>query len=142
MEQSKPYLKVASVVSAVLLVGAFVSYRAGAFERFTKPESQPAVAAPTPDPEAPPVLSVEQSPQTFMYSSKSAPAFTPEAPAHPAGSPPTYLGGSKYIVVAPTPADPPKPNPPPFLGGSKSKTIFSPDQPKPVPPPLPNQPRP
>ncbi len=117
MERKSPYLKIAAVVSAVLLVGAFVSYRAGAFQRPAPPEPQPEPAAPT-DTEPRPTPSADQ-PQHFLYSSKSAPAFTPASPPPtvnpPApGNPPAYMGSSKWISIVPTGpilADPPKPAP-------------------------------
>lgn len=106
MSRTKPYLKVAAFVPAIVLVVPFVAYRAGAFERFTKPEAQPAAQQ---APEG-------QPPQAFLYGSKSAPVFQPgEAPQQPAPDP-TFMGESKYIVISGAPKgvvslDPPKPAP-------------------------------
>lgn len=106
MSHPKPYLKVAAVVSAVLLVGAFVSYRAGVFQR-------PAPAEP-PTPDVTPVAAEPQTPsdadqqQAFMYGSKSAPAFGPPSPAPPPEKPPEFMAGSKsFRIISLPPAGTP-----------------------------------
>ena len=107
MAQKQPYFKIAAVVSAVLLVGAFVSYRAGAFERFLKPEPQPPTE-PQAEPAGETPAGTDQKSQVFIYSSKSAPAFTPApAPTTPVPEKPVFLGGSKSIVLTPTSGFPP-----------------------------------
>ncbi len=41
MAQRKRYLKLAAFIPAIILVGAFIGCRSGAFERLTKPEPPP-----------------------------------------------------------------------------------------------------
>jgi hypothetical protein len=109
MTNRKRYLKLVAFVPAIVLVGGFVGYRAGAFELFSKPEPQP---EPQPVAEQPP-------------------------PA-PEGKP-TYLSGSKFMHIdlqppnGTTPTNPPTPGaappnsplakPPTFMLGSKSAPI-------------------
>lgn len=97
MSRAKRWQKVAAFVPALVFVVPFVAYRAGAFDRFTKPEA-PLVEQQPPDEELPP---------TFMYSSKSARVFVPaEAGAPqpaPAATDPTFMAGSKSIILAPAP---------------------------------------
>src|SRR5580700_3495924 len=78
MEQARPYLKAAAVVSTVTLVGAFVAYRAGAFQPFGKPDAQPAAEFTSPNatsqsPITPPAtqLTAENKEPTFLPGSKS-----------------------------------------------------------------------
>ena len=122
MERRQPYLKVAAVVSAVLLVGCFVAYRAGAFHRPAEPAPQPeqqSEGATQPAPNAAPPS------RAIMYSSKSAEVFIPGSEVTPEGAPP---------AVPATPATPPAPQPV-FLGGSKSDASFVPPRPGFVPKP-------
>jgi hypothetical protein len=106
MNSAKPVLKVAALVSAVLGMGAFVAYRAGAFAKPAPPEAQ--------------------TPADFYLSpSKSSGVFRPaeaepQQPAPVVPSDPTFLGGSKSIIIASPPMGtapkpstaPPAPNAP------------------------------
>lgn len=114
MEPRKKYLKLVVFVPAIVLVGGFVGYRAGAFQTFSKPEPQP---------EPQPAAVTEQPP---------APQPAPE-------SGPAYMGGSKTLILAPyvpgtsspgepgaaTPPQPTADIPPAILYGSKSAPIFT-----------------
>jgi hypothetical protein len=133
MERARPYLKVAALVTAVGLGGAFVAYRAGAFATASPVEAQPGqplILAPETEAEQPPPNSL-QLPPAVMFGSKSAPAFTPAQPgpgaqpqAQPAPAspekPPTFMPGSKSIgnlfpgtTTTLVPVDPSKPQQPP-----------------------------
>ena len=111
MQSRRKYLKLAAFVPALVLVGGFIGYRAGAFEL-------PWLSKPAPPPE------VQPDPQ-------------PTAAQPPANSEPTFLPGSKSLSnlgvgrsgVKPPhdPANPPPGSvpptpekPPAFLPGSKS----------------------
>jgi hypothetical protein len=155
--------KLAAFVPAILLVGPFIAYHAGAFEKAPPPAPQ-AEQQPEPPPEAAAgAQRASESPNPnyrMMYGSKSAPAFTPDqlgttpsggpvtSPQQPAPNqpPPTFMGGSKSMVILPTqpPADPPKT--PVYMGGSKFKAVIGPnDLPattQPAPPAAPNPPKP
>jgi hypothetical protein len=107
MERAKPYLKVAAVVSAVCLVGAFVAYRAGAFDGPPPPAPPPAPETqPAPGPVPPPAPTPETpTSPTFMLGSKSAYVYDENAlkaltQSTQTGSPanPVFMGGSKYIA--------------------------------------------
>lgn len=92
MALKSPYLKFAAVAWPLLLVAAFVSHRAGAFDR-PKPQSVLTSA----ELEA---YTDEQS--LFLYSSKSGPVFVPDSA--PPAAPPEFLSGSKsLILVRPNP---------------------------------------
>jgi hypothetical protein len=149
MERAKPYLKGAAVLSTVALMGAFVAYRAGAFQLDLQTDAPPApeVAAPAGAPSA-------------------APSEVPPLPVIPSvapaddSKPPAIMPGSKSLgplgvvrtdpqpnTVSPLPVPsitpPPAPsttppsapsipalhepskNPPPFIGGPKSAPIFT-----------------
>ncbi len=118
MERATPYLKAATVVSAIVLGGAFVAYRAGAFARPApvemQPEQLPSTVPFAPAESAPPA---DPSHIAIMLGSKSAPTFTPSTPGTPEpnntiapspGSrpPPALLGGSKSIQLLPAPVPP------------------------------------
>ena len=81
MNKAKPYLQVAALVSSVLMVGAFIGCRSGAFQPARKPEPQQA----TPPSATPPLPAPEGKP-TLMPGSKSAnivdttSGLTPPAP--------------------------------------------------------------
>ncbi|HVL15940.1 MAG TPA: hypothetical protein VM529_25430 [Gemmata sp.] len=136
MERSRPILKVAAVAVSVCLVGAFVAYRAGAFDS-PPPPAPP--AEPTPQPDGEPAAAPTPPTQTpaspvFMLGSKSArvydenllkqfeqlplvqaaPATGGTQPATP--STPVFLGGSKSLTPLFPPAATPgatlQPNPP------------------------------
>lgn len=83
MRQPHPLLRLAAVASSILLLGAFVSYRAGAVNWFTGtaagPEQSAAPEPPTPvKPETPPG---GEKPPTLLPGSKSiAPLIPPPAP--------------------------------------------------------------
>jgi hypothetical protein len=136
MERGKPYLKVAAVLSSVALVGAFVAYRAGAFDK-PAPQPDPQLAAPsagagepviTPSdgPERSVTLTPEELKQAIMYGSKSAPAFVPTQPSMQPNSSGSLLPPQLTPVQPAAPSGNQKP--PVFMGGSKSAEIF------PVPP--------
>lgn len=133
MNGRKKYLKALAFVPALVLAGGFVGYRAGAFPAdFFRPSG---LAEPQPAPDAPP--------------SESQPA---------AGSDPTFMPGSKYIVVTPPPAGstapqaapPASAGSPTFMAGSKSMILVpAPQAAQPTPgaapaatPPAPTPPNP
>jgi hypothetical protein len=104
MERARPYLKVAALVTAVGLGGAFVAYRAGAFAAASPVEAQsgpPLILAPETDAQQP-TPNPSQLPPAVMFGSKSAPAFTPAQPA-PASpdKPSVFMAPSKSIVLFP-----------------------------------------
>jgi hypothetical protein len=109
MQGQKKYLKLAAFVPAIVLVGGLVGYRAGAFERFTKSDPQPA-AAPQPAPEGK---------RTYMPGSKFMHIEIPP------------LGGTSPTDATPPDAAPPSPapnsatpgKPPTFIYSSKSGPI-------------------
>jgi hypothetical protein len=127
MDGRKKYLKALAFVPAIVLAGGFVGYRAGAFPTdFFRPSAKP---EPQPAPQADPT-----------------PAGSPEL-APPSVQPvdPTFMAGSKSIILVPAPqqpgATPPTPSPvtnPAIIYGSKSAPIF-PAQPT---APAPNAPKP
>ena len=87
MKQPPILLKVAVLVSSLLLVGGFVSYRAGALDWLTKPSGM-------------------QPTDKFIGGSKSKVLMVPTAPNNPdAPSPaaeqplPTYMSGSKSLIA-------------------------------------------
>lgn len=93
MKQSRSFLKVAVIVSSVLLVGGLVSYRAGAFDWFMG-------------------TSAQSSGDAVMGGSKSK-AFLVEPPSESAPSGPAkdsaiIMGGSKTIAITPLVSPPPK----------------------------------
>ena len=125
MQIKSRYRKLAAFIPAIAFVVPLIAYRAGAFDRFTKPTPEP--AATTPAPVEGNWESVTDQ-QMFMYSSKSAPPFSPTASRPPAPTP--------------SPVTVPSENPPTFMGGSKSKGIFSPVTGSPTGNPAPNAPAP
>jgi hypothetical protein len=165
MKQPNALLKLAAVVSSLVLFGGFVSYRAGAFNGLMGSSAQQAEpAALQPSPPAP-----TQPAPTIMSSSKSIilgdnvydvqigpydqPTAPPSAPSQQAGAlrPPDRLPG-------PAPSAPPtaisqqvppatKQAAPTIFPGTKSATIFAPTlvpQPadkRPTPPAPNNSPR-
>jgi hypothetical protein len=101
VKQPHALLKLAAVVSSVLLVGGFVSYRAGAFTGLMETGEQPAEPASSPDPE-----------KNLMGGSKSKTiSFEPPAAQQPPPGTgprsPTIMSGSKSIapVIVPLPAN-------------------------------------
>jgi hypothetical protein len=110
VKRPNPILKLAAVVSSVLLVAGFVSYRAGAFDWVGKADS-PAVES-----EPNPADGASQSPaegapsEAFISGSKSAIFVVPPSSAPPggstAGSPP-IMSSSKSIAPVIPPASPP-----------------------------------
>jgi hypothetical protein len=103
-------LKLAAVVSSLLLAGGFISYRAGAFPWLTAPRERPAQAQDGPTdtdapeamfgsskvdriailrvPAAQPPSGTAPATPAIMYSSKSGPAFVPSSPGKPGTQPP------------------------------------------------------
>jgi hypothetical protein len=136
VKQSKPLLEVAVVLSSVLLVGAFVCYRAGAFNRFlasTQASAQPA------DSENNSTLE-----EALFGSSKSDRILRPPASQTPAGTTqqdPAIMYSSKSMILSGPPSAGTKSAPPPAAGttpaaptilpGSKSSPLV----PLPGPPP-------
>jgi hypothetical protein len=102
MQRARPFLQGAAVASALILGGGFVAYRAGAFDRVvlveTQPESAPASGT---DPALPAYLSGSKSSFVFVGDQVKPPADAVWLqPASP--SAPTFLGGSKSIVLSGT----------------------------------------
>lgn len=125
MQGWKKYRKFAAFVPAIVLVGGLVGYRAGAFERFTKTEPQPApqpAAAPQPAPEDDKTFMsgskfarIDLSPPAGTTSTETPPGAAPQSIAP--GKPPTFIYGSKSgPIELPVPMVPPggdgKPNAP------------------------------
>jgi hypothetical protein len=116
MQGRTKWLKFAAFVPAIVLVGGFIGYRAGAFEL-------PWASKPAPQPEAQPATASEQPP---------TPQLTPPS-ATPEGNP-TFMAGSKSFILTPhvplitTPANTPPTSeqPPAILYSSKSAPIFIP----------------
>jgi len=117
MDGRKRYLKFLVFVPAVVLVGGFIAIRAGAFELpwVSKPAPQP-----EPQPEVQPTAPVQ-------------PPTPPTAPPNPSPEAPTFMGGSKSLILAEpgSLSDPPNsPNPPgtppAIIYGSKSGPIILP----------------
>lgn len=104
MDRAKPYLQVAAAVSAVLLVGLFVAYRAGAFDRPTAPPVEPQAGETPNSPEGqPPASYLSGSKSTFVFpAGQVAPPPEPVLTQIPPGSKPTFMGGSKSITVLDT----------------------------------------
>jgi len=104
-------LKVAAIVFAVVLVGGFVSYRAGAFDKYFSPPPTPEPLQPAPEPTeepTPTAISPSDMDAILMSTSKSAGVLIPP----PKKSPPTettkppaqIMPGSKSLA----PLIPPK----------------------------------
>jgi hypothetical protein len=110
MNRSATLIRIGSITGAVLLVGVFVSYRAGAFDRIVQP-TPPADPQPVTNVEAPaePSATPEQLNPILISGSKSAAVVFPA----PSGSP-------KYPADAPPPSPTPPAAPPAIIGGSKS----------------------
>ncbi len=124
MKQPGVLLKVAAVVSSLLLLGGFVCYRAGAFTWLgglggrPQPTSSPGLEEKEePTPVAQPEL---------FYGSKSGRIFPHDAgkslkPQPSAAQPtPTLMGGSKTIILA-KPSLPTTPTAPPAAPGQPAK---------------------
>ena len=125
MKQPSSLLKLAAVASSVLLVSAFVSYRAGAINWFVKGSDRPTKVG---DPNELNVLTIEDPASLFLMSgSKSdrivvpepkAPGNLPTAnPQQPLDATTPILPGSKSfapIIGVPglVPADAPPSSPP------------------------------
>lgn len=132
----KAALKLAAIGSSLLLVGGFVSYRAGAFDRFFRPattevmggsksrevfgEFEKAQSQPPDDP-----ASAES--EVMMFSSKSSLVISEDdvdpTPAPPSTSPPPsdriIQAGSKSMMIDLTPPAPaPNPEPDSALRGN------------------------
>jgi hypothetical protein len=127
--------KVAAIMPAILLVGALVAYRAGAFSPTPpappppEPEPQPVAAAPS----EPQVMQLDEKTMHFMLGSKSA------MPVQP-----SQLGNTQLTPAPNSPTPQPKPNPV-FLGGSKFRPVIGPDEvskPATPVPPMPVPPKP
>jgi hypothetical protein len=109
MKTSSPLLKVAAILSSVLLVSGFLAYRAGAFNRLFGPSmmgSSKSGRAFEPDQLTTP--GAVQTDPTLMYSSKSIAPLIPPAGSStqvPGQQSPTILPGSKSapILVPPGP---------------------------------------
>jgi hypothetical protein len=109
----KAFLKMAALVSSVLLVGAFVSYRAGAFQSLLERNQPPVEAESIPEGELP-----------AFYSSKSLRFTIPDAKnapkektreLTPAELKAIIMSSSKLGIIAfdpPAPTGKPKPTPP------------------------------
>ena len=74
MERGKKYLKLAAFIPAIVLVGAFIGCRSGAFPMFSKPEPMPEphpLGLNMPKPPANPPAAPESKPPVFMSGTKS-----------------------------------------------------------------------
>lgn len=121
MNQRNAFLRGAAVASALVLMGTFVAYRAGAFTKPAELLPQPPQPEQSTAPQqVPPELLASFSDEDliFMAGSKSAPVgrpiktVPPSAPTTPAPASsdnPTFMGGSKWIPIVPVM---PNPNPP------------------------------
>jgi hypothetical protein len=67
VKQPNVVIKVAVVACSLLLLGGFVSYRAGAFDRVVRPSAQPSEPA---APQQPPPATTQAAP-TIMEGSKT-----------------------------------------------------------------------
>ncbi len=103
MKSPNSLLKVATVVSSVLLVGGFVSYRAGAFDWLTGTGARPANSESSPALD-PSLLSGSKSDLIFREPANSQ---QPPPAAQPA---PAIMSGSKSLAPAIFP--PAQPDPP------------------------------
>jgi Wiskott-Aldrich syndrome protein len=140
MKDPSTLLKVTAVVSSLLLGGAFICYRAGAFDSRTGPPAQPAEISNSPHPQ-----------QILLDSSKSGRIFRDpgeaQQPATATPQPPiTIMSGSKSLepsIIIPAsnrPAPPPPANPPAppaIMGGTKSLFIAPMPRPQATQPPAP-----
>lgn len=128
MKQLHPFLKLAAVVSSVLLVSGLVSYRAGAFNWLVEASAAPAATESSVNDILVSLPEESSGSLLFMVGSKSdaglirlppqqkTPAAQPQPPS-PETTPakPTFLPGSKSAaIVVPTPglADSPSPSTP------------------------------
>jgi hypothetical protein len=110
MKLPKPLLQLGAIVSSAVLIGAFVCYRAGAFNSITETATPAVDSGTTPkfetvviDPAAP------GTDPSFFYSSKSiAPVIVPPSQTAP----------------VPQPSAPPAPTTAPIMPGSKSFQPF------------------
>lgn len=114
MQRTKPYLKVAAIVSAVTLAGTFVAYRAGAVPNPFAAEPQPEAPPPEAQIASEQPASTDPKPPAVMHGSKWGPAFLPADP-NPTTVTPVPPGGEQSPV---------------FMAGSKS---FRPVMPRPQP---------
>src|SRR6266851_2381014 len=141
MKQPNAFLKAAVLLSSVLLLSAFVCYRAGAFDRFLKNSAPPADSAVDALPQG--NLSDDSTSEgtdgdrTIMYSSKSI-IVRDSTRIHTRFAPNT----AQAQPVAPP--EPPAPRPTErertIFPGSKSGTLLPPSITAPAtPPPSPNQ---
>jgi hypothetical protein len=133
VKQPNLLLKIAVGVSSLLLVSGFVSYRAGAFNRFLSPSDTPTVP-------------------TTLGGSKFKTVIEPPSSNPPYASSPdlAIMSSSKSIILAPpstvtvpapTPAQQPSPAPTPsptVIPSPKAGPIFTPPPAPITPPPAPN----
>jgi len=129
MNRGRLFLKLAALTSSVLLMGVFIAYRAGAFDRAIAPITNP---TPT-DPET----------DFRIYSSKSAPIVVDPPKGENPTLDPMFLGTSKSIVLPKQPTPPvaprtnesgsvkpsdstPEKKSPMLMGGPKSAEIIKP----------------
>jgi hypothetical protein len=90
-------LKLAAVLSSLLLAAGFVSYRAGAFSWLQKPSTPPPPAEPQ---------NIPFTLDNMFYSSKSGPIFVPangeqQTPTVTQELSPSLMPGSKSILIVP-----------------------------------------
>jgi len=85
--------KLAAVSSSVLLVAGFISYRAGAFDRFLAPGPQPA--------DYPSSQPIDSALSDGSNSGAVVPGPAPSQPTPPrnASQSPTIMSSSKYVIV-------------------------------------------
>jgi hypothetical protein len=115
MARSSVLFKASALVSAIVLVAGLVSYRAGAFDPWLVPHTEP------PDADVP-ASTADKSPAMYISSSKSIVLTAPVGESKPApvpqagpkSPPPIFMSGSKSIVLPGTAVQPQAPvNPPP-----------------------------
>ena len=97
MERARPYLKGTAVMSAVVLVGAFVAYRAGAFQPFERTDAPP----------APELTTSNESPQSLTVPPATQPTAEHKEPVFMPGSKSLNgLGVARHFGSQPVPASP------------------------------------
>jgi hypothetical protein len=114
MKKPHLFLKVAAVVSALLLSGGFIGYRGGAFNRIVKPAPEKMLSSSKLK-----VLSFESVPdappaETIPTPSSEQPAAVPNQQPPEASPRPTLMQGSKRgVIFEPTlpPLNEPQPAP-------------------------------
>ena len=124
MERSRPYLKVAAVLSSVCLVGAFVAYRAGAFDSPPPPAPPSTEMPPETQPAAVPAPASPANPDSLIFMAGSKSTFVYDESALKALD--KLTAGGSTVQTVPATGTQSTPANPVFLGGSKSLTRLFP----------------